>query len=393
MKEIEIIDLFKKYLAQECTEEEVRLLMDCLQQEDNKKIVKKLIAEDLNDDKRIPSEFDKNAQLAIQKIDEYFVQNFFQKEVPKRKPNIILRFAVAATVLILSAISILIYFQKQDPSLVVSKVDQKSVLFTSDGKAINLDGISNVTLFEQHGATILQDSVGDIHVQLIDSSIYREDKPIFQTIRTAKGKQSRIFLADGSSVVLNSASELKFPLVYSKKQREVELQGEGFFDIETDKNKPFIVNTWDQRIKVYGTKFNVSSYADDPHSKTSLFQGKVSVQNLVGSIPQKEYVLVPGEQIIIDRSSKMLKQDKLDNEEEIVGWKNGFFVYENAPLKEVMKDFVRWYDLDVDLETLPDLTFSGTIPRNYQLDKALNVIVKTGNLRMIKTGSIIKFEN
>lgn len=393
MKEIEIIDLFKKYLAQECTEEEVRLLMDCLQQEDNKKIVKKLIAEDLNDDKRIPSEFDKNAQLAIQKIDEYFVQNFFQKEVPKRKPNIILRFVVAATVLILSAISILIYFQKQDPSLVVSKVDQKSVLFTSDGKAINLDGISNVTLFEQHGATILQDSVGDIHVQLIDSSIYREDKPIFQTIRTAKGKQSRIFLADGSSVVLNSASELKFPLVYSKKQREVELQGEGFFDIETDKNKPFIVNTWDQRIKVYGTKFNVSSYADDPHSKTSLFQGKVSVQNLVGSIPQKEYVLVPGEQIIIDRSSKMLKQDKLDNEEEIVGWKNGFFVYENAPLKEVMKDFVRWYDLDVDLETLPDLTFSGTIPRNYQLDKALNVIVKTGNLRMIKTGSIIKFEN
>lgn len=393
MKEIEIIDLFKKYLAQECTEEEVRLLMDCLQQEDNKKIVKKLIAEDLNDDKSIPSEFDKNAQLAIQKIDEYFVQNFFQKEVLKRKPNIILRFAVAATVLILSAISILIYFQKQDPSLVVSKVDQKSVLFTSDGKAINLDGISNVTLFEQHGATILQDSVGDIHVQLIDSSIYREDKPIFQTIRTAKGKQSRIFLADGSSVVLNSASELKFPLVYSKKQREVELQGEGFFDIETDKNKPFIVNTWDQRIKVYGTKFNVSSYADDPHSKTSLFQGKVSVQNLVGSIPQKEYVLVPGEQIIIDRSSKMLKQDKLDNEEEIVGWKNGFFVYENAPLKEVMKDFVRWYDLDVDLETLPDLTFSGTIPRNYQLDKALNVIVKTGNLRMIKTGSIIKFEN
>lgn len=393
MKEIEIIDLFKKYLAQECTEEEVRLLMDCLQQEDNKKIVKKLIAEDLNDDKSIPSEFDKNAQLAIQKIDEYFVQNFFQKEVPKRKPNIILRFAVAATVLILSAISILIYFQKQDPSLVVSKVDQKSVLFTSDGKAINLDGISNVTLFEQHGATILQDSVGDIHVQLIDSSIYREDKPIFQTIRTARGKQSRIFLADGSSVVLNSASELKFPLVYSKKQREVELQGEGFFDIETDKNKPFIVNTWDQRIKVYGTKFNVSSYADDPHSKTSLFQGKVSVQNLVGSIPQKEYVLVPGEQIIIDRSSKMLKQDKLDNEEEIVGWKNGFFVYENAPLKEVMKDFVRWYDLDVDLETLPDLTFSGTIPRNYQLDKALNVIVKTGNLRMIKTGSIIKFEN
>ena len=275
----------------------------------------------------------------------------------------------------------------------ISKQDQKSVLFTSDGKAINLDGNSNVTLFEQHGTTILQDSMGDIHVQLTDSSIYTEDKPIFQTIRTAKGKQSRIFLADGSSVVLNSASELKFPLVYSKDQREVELQGEGFFDIETNKNKPFIVNTRDQRIKVYGTKFNVSNYADDPHSKTSLFQGKVSVQNLVGIIPQKEYVLKPGEQIIIDKSSKMLKQNKLDNEEEILGWKNGFFVYENAPLKEVMKDFVRWYDLDVDLETLPNLTFSGTIPRNYQLDKALNVIVKTGNLRIIKTGSIIKFEN
>ncbi|MNT27593.1 hypothetical protein D3C86_1254550 [compost metagenome] len=75
-----------------------------------------------------------------------------------------------------------------------------------------------------------------------------------------------------------------------------------------------------------------------------------------------------------------------------MGWKNGVFIYENATLKEIMKDFVRWYNIDVDLETLPALTFSGTIPRNYELDKALSVIARTANIKINRTGTTLKFD-
>lgn len=390
MEQTKLINLYRRYLAKQCTDEEIHLLMHYMRQKEYAKLFKELILEDLEYEEEI--ELDDQARMAIQQLDEYFDREYFYQNRKKNNKKLFAWISIAAAASIICAISVLWYTRVDDESGGIRIADNRSTLITSNGKEIKLDGTSNVELLRENGTVILQDSLGDIHVKVLDSMPNLKPQVIYQTIRTAKGRQSRIYLNDGSVVVLNSDSQLKFPLFYAEDQREVELQGEGFFDVETNKRKPFIVKTHDQRIKVYGTKFNVNNYENEQTTKTTLFHGKVSVQNLIGSSPQKEYILKPGEQIVLDKKSKALKQDKTENEEQVLGWKNGVFVYDNATLKEIMKDFARWYNIDVDLETLPALTFSGTIPRNYELDKALNVIARTANIKINRTGTTLKFE-
>jgi len=390
VEQTKLINLYRRYLAKQCTDEEIHLLMHYMRQKEYAKLFKELILEDLEYEEEI--ELDDQARMAIQQLDEYFDREYFYQNRKKNNKKLFAWISIAAAASIICAISVLWYTRVDDESGGIRIADNRSTLITSNGKEIKLDGTSNVELLRENGTVILQDSLGDIHVKVLDSMPNLKPQVIYQTIRTAKGRQSRIYLTDGSVVVLNSDSQLKFPLFYAEGQREVELQGEGFFDVETNKRKPFIVKTHDQRIKVYGTKFNVNNYENEQTTKTTLFHGKVSVQNLIGSSPQKEYILKPGEQIVLDKKSKALKQDKTENEEQVLGWKNGVFVYDNATLKEIMKDFARWYNIDVDLETLPALTFSGTIPRNYELDKALNVIARTANIKINRTGTTLKFE-
>jgi len=390
VEQTKLINLYRRYLAKQCTDEEIHLLMHYMRQKEYAKLFKELILEDLEYEEEI--ELDDQARMAIQQLDEYFDREYFYQNRKKNNKKLFAWISIAAAASIICAISVLWYTRVDDESGGIRIADNRSTLITSNGKEIKLDGTSNVELLRENGTVILQDSLGDIHVKVLDSMPNLKPQVIYQTIRTAKGRQSRIYLTDGSVVVLNSDSQLKFPLFYAEGQREVELQGEGFFDVETNKRKPFIVKTHDQRIKVYGTKFNVNNYENEQTTKTTLFHGKVSVQNLIGSLPQKEYILKPGEQIVLDKKSKALKQDKTENEEQVLGWNNGVFVYDNATLKEIMKDFARWYNIDVDLETLPALTFSGTIPRNYELDKALNVIARTANIKINRTGTTLKFE-
>jgi ferric-dicitrate binding protein FerR (iron transport regulator) len=361
-----------------------------MRQKEHTKLFKELILEDLQLEDEI--ELDEDARMAIQRLDEYFDREYFHQNRKKSSRRLFPWLSIAAAASIICAISVLWYTHGDNESEPVGITENQSTLITSNGKEIKLDGTSNIELLRENGAVILQDSLGDIHVKTLDSLSGLKRQIIYQTIRTAKGKQSRIYLTDGSAVVLNSDSQLKFPLFYAEGQREVELQGEGFFDVESNKHKPFIVKTHDQRIKVYGTKFNVNNYENEQTTKTTLFHGKVSVQNLIGSSPQKEYILKPGEQIVLDKKSKALIQDKTENEEQVLGWKNGVFVYDNATLKEIMRDFARWYNIEVDLESLPALTFSGTIPRNYELDRALNVIARTANIKINRIGTTLKFE-
>jgi Fe2+-dicitrate sensor, membrane component len=390
VEQTKLINLYRKYLAKQCTDEEIHLLMHYMRQKEYAKLFKELILEDLQLEEE--TELDDQARMAIQELDEYFDREYFYQNRKKNNKKLFAWISIAAAASIICAISVLWYTRGGEESGGIGIADNRSTLITSNGKEIKLDGTSNVELLRENGTVILQDSLGDIHVKVLDSLPNLKPQIIYQTIRTAKGRQSRIYLTDGSAVVLNSDSQLKFPLFYAEGQREVELQGEGFFDVETNKHKPFIVKTHDQRIKVYGTKFNVNNYENEQTTKTTLFHGKVSVQNLIGSSPQKEYILKPGEQIVLDKKSKALKQDKTESEEQVLGWKNGVFIYENATLKEIMKDFVRWYNIDVDLETLPALTFSGTIPRNYELDKALSVIARTANIKINRTGTTLKFD-
>ncbi len=118
----------------------------------------------------------------------------------------------------------------------------------------------------------------------------------FNTMRTPKRGQYQLILPDGSRVWLNSSSSLKYPTAFNSKIREVELTGEGYFEITENKEKPFVVKANKIDVKVLGTAFNVNAYEDEPELATTLVQGSVRVPTqiiqLLSSLMSRQHLFM-----------------------------------------------------------------------------------------------------
>ena len=130
-------------------------------------------------------------------------------------------------------------------------------------------------------------------------------------LRTPRGGQYKIELEDGSKVFLNAESRLRFPSSFGQTNRIVELEGEGYFEISEDENRPFLVKSQNQQIEVLGTKFNVTAYRNDPTITTTLMQGDVRVRVLnTGAVK----TLQPGQQVMNDVATNKLRVQLADME-------------------------------------------------------------------------------
>src|SRR5690606_26366712 len=152
----------------------------------------------------------------------------------------------------------------------------------------------------------------------------------------------------GSSVHLNAGSKLRYPSLFEDEIREVELQGEGYFEIKpTDSHKQFHVKTSQQRIIVLGTSFNIHAYPEEENSYTTLFEGRVRVT--LSSSAQTEdaavaFNLEPGEQAVSSQKSndsQMIK--RAVNLDEVASWLDGRFTFDNKTFDQIMHEFGRWY--------------------------------------------------
>ena len=176
------------------------------------------------------------------------------------------------------------------------------------------------------------------------------------TLQTPKGGTYRLILPDSSVVWLNAASRLVFPSSFSGQQRrEVELQGEGYFEVAKNKAQPFIVKSRGQNVEVLGTHFNINGYADEVITKTTLLEGSIRIANVV---------LKPGEQA--QTSDAGIKISRVDTDEAI-GWKNNYIVFQDENIQSIMRKISRWYDMEVVYEgELPTDDFGGRVSsRNY----------------------------
>ncbi|WP_353129207.1 FecR family protein [Parapedobacter pyrenivorans] len=206
----------------------------------------------------------------------------------------------------------------------------------------------------------------------------------FNTVRTPEGGQYRIILPDGSSAKLNAASSIRFPTIFDQKRRMVEIQGEVYFDIVSDKARPFVVSLpGHAQIEVLGTSFNVRAYPDDTVIKTTLEKG--SVKFTAG----KDALLIKsGEQVqlAMRESNPVLLKQKVDLSAEAT-WKDGYFNFENAALKTVMEEVARWYDVDVEYKTQIAEQFNILmLPRNLSISKVLELMELTGHVKFIIDG-------
>ncbi|MFA5419517.1 MAG: FecR domain-containing protein [Bacteroidales bacterium] len=154
------------------------------------------------------------------------------------------------------------------------------------------------------------------------------------------GSRSRVTLTDGTTVSLNSNSRMELDDGFSGTNRIVSLQGEGYFEVKADKNNPFTVKTDNFNITVTGTRFNVSSYADDQKISATLAEGRVQL----ATKNSKTIVLKPGEKITFDQKTMQPVLEQADVESELA-WVEGEFIFKEIPFPDLIRKLERWYDV------------------------------------------------
>jgi len=251
-----------------------------------------------------------------------------------------------------------------------------ATLTLADGRKINLGNADNGEMAKEAGVRITKTKDGTLVYNVIvqDNPVNgtsSNDETKQNTLSTAKGEMYQVVLPDKSVVWLNAASSLKYPSSFiNLKERRVILDGEAYFQITHNYKQPFRVQTADQLIEDIGTEFNVTAYADEPDTRTTLIEGSLRMNNLI---------LKPGEQGV--SSGKEVRVFKVDTEI-AAGWKNGDFVFKGTDFKSAMRKIARWYNAEVVYESPigQDIELGGWISRKNSLSAILKWIESTNNV-------------
>ena len=167
----------------------------------------------------------------------------------------------------------------------------------------------------------------------------------YQELFTPYGTWSVVNLPDGSKVWLNAGSSLKYPTQFNDKQRVVSMQGEAYFEVESDKEHPFIVKTKQLTVEATGTAFNVNAYTPDHVTAVTLVKGKVAV-----TLDQKKTIsLSPGEKIDYNLATSLYNVNKT-NTYKWCSWKDGILIFRDDPLEYVFKRLGQTYNVEFILK-------------------------------------------
>lgn len=186
---------------------------------------------------------------------------------------------------------------------------------------------------------------------------------------------TKINLPDSSVVWLNHSSSLRYPSVFIGDQRLVELVGEGFFEVVSNPDKPFIVNASKIQVVAYGTTFNVMAYPEEAIVETSLLKGKVEIRETEQEgKPEILYKMNPSDIAVYDKTSYSINTRKIKNDR-YFSWKNGNLVLTAEPMTEVIKKLSRWFNVNISIgdSRLNDLTLTATF-ENETLPQVLELL-------------------
>ncbi len=201
--------------------------------------------------------------------------------------------------------------------------------------------------------------------------IYNSVKsPEMVQFATNANETKEIILPDNSKVILNANSSISYPENFEGNTRNVELKGEAFFEVTKNKEKAFIIQTFDTYTKVLGTSFNVKALSENENVRVSVATGKVEVGFLSNDLKVQ---LLPGNTAIID--VKNIGIQKLENSiENITAWKTGVLVFDDQLLSVLINDIELYYNVNIEADPkLLDCHFTGTF-NNPQLSEILNVL-------------------
>jgi ferric-dicitrate binding protein FerR (iron transport regulator) len=194
----------------------------------------------------------------------------------------------------------------------------------------------------------------------------------YTTVTTTRGQNSKIILPDSSVVWVNSGTILSYNTNFAAKKRDIKLVGQAYFQIAKNKEIPLIVSCNDLKVKVLGTRFDVSAYPNDSHINVVLESGKVELSNI--NDKSLAYTMKPGEMAeYVPENQKLIIRNDYNNK--LTSWKDGILVFKNDLMHEVFKRLERRYNIDVEVkdDKVNKLIFNATIV-NENIEEVLELI-------------------
>lgn len=279
--------------------------------------------------------------------------------------------AAVALLLLGSAFYFLLRPTKETKTVLIEDVapgSNKAILTLADGSNITLNSTGNQEI--SSGKINIIQKNGQL---LYDEKIRTDDVAIqYNTLTTPKGGQFRITLPDGTKAWLNSASSLLYPVVFSGKEREVTLTGQGYFEVAKDVKHPFKVKVNNMEVQVLGTSFDIMAYKDENIINTTLVNGALRLV-----IEGHQTLLKPGNQAILKKGQQM-SISKADVNK-VTAWKSGFFEFQNMELPAIMRQIERWYDVEAIYEVKnQSFSFGGRISKDQPLSNILRLLEGDG---------------
>jgi len=198
-----------------------------------------------------------------------------------------------------------------------------------------------------------------------------EEEISYTTIEVPKGQRISMTLPDGTEAWLSPRTIMRISNQFNKKNRLLELNGEGYFVVTKNKEKPFIVRTDQHDIKALGTRFNVFSYEESSRFETDLLDGQVEVSGL--NYPKQCVLLNPGERVALENNQLVKSISRFNNEEYL---KNGIFNFNNKAFVEILEYMSLWYDVEFDIKdsAKKELLISGKFRQSDEVKNILKAL-------------------
>jgi ferric-dicitrate binding protein FerR (iron transport regulator) len=368
----ELQNLFERYRRGIATQREITELMKVLRNSEMEEPVKEILAKEIEllNKQPIPESVD----ISKERIEALLCQIMSEKEAPviqlyQNKRRRIVWYAAAAVIILGIGISTFLMRNKNTIEKPVAKEQiNTDILPGHDGAVLTLaDGTKIILDNAQDG------KITDVAVKNGNTVSYQKSSPArieYNTMTTPKGRQFTLVLPDGTQVWLNAASSITYPTAFVGNARKVSITGEAYFEVAHNASKPFHVNVNGMDVQVLGTHFNINSYADEGPIRATLLQGSIRV-----SVAGKTQMVKPGQQAQVANNDITLIPDA--DVDAVMAWKNGFFSFENADIKEIMKQLTKWYDVEVIYQGEPKERFAGKIDRNLTLSQVLKGLSET----------------
>lgn len=387
----EIRDLYNKYITNEISEAEFHQLLDGFSQPDKELLLTQFMTDTWKATEALPV-FMFDEPLRTLPISPRTI--FFKRTVLK----------ISAAALIILSLGVLGIWQlkKSGQGSIVAKKNSeqqdiqpapdRTTLTLADGTVITLDSASNGLIANQGDTKVIKLGIGQLSYQDLENAPNPTDT-LYNTITTSKGGRYQIVLPDGSNVWLNAASTLKFPATFPAGKREVELYGEGYFEIANEAERPFSVTANFVKHQVLGTRFNIRSYLEEDLSITTLVDGKLLLKNANNSkvLKAKEYGVISHKHDVKNNALLGPFQASDPFIEAALGWKDGMFIFNKTNIRTIMGDISRWYDVEVIYKGDMHLDhFTGKISRKTSLAKALKLLEMTNTLHFKLVGKTIE---